>query len=50
MLIDYAYGWVLSANDGKYTIQTLLDKADSYMYENKKLCKRYKRISEVESF
>ena len=50
ILIDYAYGWVLSANDGKYTIQTLLDKADSYMYENKKLCKRYKRISEVESF
>ena len=50
MLIDYAYGWALSANDGKYTIQTLLDKADSYMYENKKLCKRYKRISEVESF
>ena len=50
MLIDYAYGWELSANDGKYTIQTLLDKADSYMYENKKLCKRYKRISEVESF
>lgn len=37
ILIDYAYGWVLSANDGKYTIQTLLDKADSYMYENKKL-------------
>lgn len=35
MLIDYAYGWALSANDGKYTIQTLLDKADSYMYENK---------------
>ena len=50
MLIDYAYGWALSANDGKYTIQTLLDKADSYMYENKKLCKRYKRISEVEFF
>mgnify|MGYP005980437013 FL=1 len=50
MLIDYAYGWALSANDGKYTIQTLLDKADSYMYKNKKLCKRYKRISEVESF
>ncbi len=50
MLIDYAYGWALSANDGKYTIQTLLDKADSYMYENKKLCKRYRLISEVESF
>ena len=50
MLIDYAYGWALSTNDGKYTIQTLLDKADSYMYENKKLCKRYKRISEVEFF
>ena len=50
MLIDYAYGWALSANDGKYTIQTLLDKADSYMYENKKLCKRYKRMSEVEFF
>ena len=50
MLIDYAYGWALSANDGKYTIQTLLDKADSYMYENKKLCKRYRLMSEVEFF
>lgn len=50
MLIDYAYGWALSANDDKYTIQTLLDKADSYMYENKKLCKRYRLISEVEFF
>ena len=50
MLIDYAYGWALSTNDGKYTIQTLLDKADSYMYENKKLCKRYRLMSEVEFF
>ena len=50
MLIDYAYGWALSANDGKYTIQTLLDKADSYMYENKKICKRYRLTSEVEFF
>ena len=30
MLIDYAYGWVLSANDGKYTIQTLLDEVESF--------------------
>ena len=50
MLIDYAYGWALSTNNGKYTIQTLLDKADSYMYENKQLCKRYSLTSEVESF
>ena len=50
MLIDYAYGWALSAKDGEYTIQTLLDKADSYMYENKQLCKRYSLTSEVESF
>ena len=50
MLIDYAYGWTLSAKDGEYTIQTLLDKADSYMYENKQLCKRYSLTSEVESF
>ena len=34
----------------KRQIQTLLDKADSYMYENKKLCKRYRLTSEVESF
>ena len=48
--IDYAYGWALSADDGEYTIQELLDKADSYMYENKQLCKRYSRTSVVESF
>lgn len=50
MLIDYAYGWALSECDGEYTIQALLDKADSYMYENKQLCKRYSPTSVVESF
>ena len=50
MLIDYAYGWALSTNNGEYTIQTLFDKADSYMYENKQLCKRHSLTSEVESF
>ena len=28
--------------DGAYTMQMLLDKADVYMYENKQLCKKRK--------
>ena len=38
--IDYACGWALSTDEGTCTLQMLLDKADSYMYENKQLCKK----------
>ena len=38
--IDYAYGWANSTDEGTYTLQMLLDKADSDMYENKQLCKK----------
>ena len=40
MPVDYAYGWALSADDRTYTMQMLMDKADSDMYENKQLYKR----------
>ena len=40
MPVDYACGWVLSADDRTYTMQMLMDKADSDMYENKQLYKR----------
>ena len=40
--IDYAYGWAFSAGDSAHTMQTLLDQADSCMYENKQLCKDHK--------
>ena len=40
--IDYACGWAFPGEDGAYTMQMLLDKADVYMYENKQLCKRRK--------
>lgn len=40
--IDYAYGWAFSAGDSAHTMQTLLDQADSRMYENKRLCKDHK--------
>ena len=39
MPIDYAYGWALSSDEGECTMQMLLDKADSNMYKNKKICK-----------
>ena len=42
MPVDYAYGWALSADDRTYTMQMLMDKADSDMYENKQLCKDHK--------
>ena len=38
--IDYACGWAISTDEGTCTLQMLLDKADSYMYENKQLCKK----------
>ncbi len=38
--INYAYGWAISTDEGTYTLQMLLDKADSDMYENKQLCKK----------
>ena len=38
--IDYACGWAISTDEGTYTLQMLLDKADSDMYENKQLCKK----------
>ena len=38
--IDYACGWAHSTDEGTCTLQMLLDKADSYMYENKQLCKK----------
>ena len=31
--IDYACGWAISTDEGTYTLQMLLDKADSDMYE-----------------
>ena len=40
MPVDYACGWALSADDRTYTMQMLMDKADSDMYENKQLYKR----------
>ncbi len=40
--IDYAYGWAFSVGDSAHTMQTLLDQADSRMYENKRLCKDHK--------
>ena len=40
--IDYACGWAFPDEDGAYTMQMLLDKADVYMYENKQLCKKRK--------
>ena len=39
--IDYACGWAISTDEGTYTLQMLLDKADSDMYENKQLCKKH---------
>ena len=38
--IDYACGWAILTDEGTYTLQMLLDKADSDMYENKQLCKK----------
>ena len=38
--IDYACGWAISTDEGTCTLQMLLDKADSDMYENKQLCKK----------
>ena len=43
MLIDYAFGWALSEDYKECTMQILLDKADSYMYDNKQLCKQQDR-------
>ena len=40
--IDYACGWALSSDDMSCTMQMLLDDADTYMYKNKQLCKKYK--------
>ncbi len=40
MSIDYACGWALSEDYKECTMQILLDKADSYMYDNKQLCKQ----------
>ena len=39
--IDYACGWALSEDYKECTMQILLDKADSYMYDNKQLCKQH---------
>ena len=41
MSIDYACGWALSEDYKECTMQILLDKADSYMYDNKQLCKQH---------
>ena len=41
MSIDYACGWALSEDYKECTMQILLDKADSYMYDNKQLCKKH---------
>lgn len=38
--IDYACGWAISEDYKESTIQILFDSADSYMYENKQLCKK----------
>lgn len=43
--IDYAYGWAHSVDEGMCTLQMLLDKADSYMYENKQRCKKHNLCS-----
>ena len=43
MSIDYACGWALSEDYKECTMQILLDKADSYMYDNKQLCKQQDR-------
>ena len=40
LLIDYACGWAISEDYKESTIQVLFDSADSYMYENKQLCKK----------
>ena len=40
LLIDYACGWAISEDYKESTIQILFDRADSYMYENKQLCKK----------
>ena len=37
--IDYACGWAISDDYKDSTIQILFDRADSYMYKNKQLCK-----------
>ena len=37
--ISYACGWALSSDYAQCTIRTLFDKADKYMYENKKMKK-----------
>ena len=39
--IDYACGWALSIDESACTLRMLLDKADSYMYENKQRCKKH---------
>ena len=39
MSIDYACGWALSEDYKECTMQILLDKADSYMYDNKQRSK-----------
>ena len=41
MPIDYACGWAISDDYKDSTIQILFDRADSYMYKNKQLCKKY---------
>ena len=38
--IDYACGWAISEDYKESTLQILFDSADSYMYENKQLCKK----------
>nr|WP_308657550.1 hypothetical protein [uncultured Agathobacter sp.] len=38
--IDYACGWAISEDYKESTIQMLFDRADSYMYENKQICKK----------
>ena len=38
-------GWAISTDEGTYTLQMLLDKADSDMYENKQLCKKHNLCS-----
>lgn len=43
--IDYACGWAHSTDEGICTLQMLLDKADSDMYENKQLCKKHNLCS-----
>ena len=37
--IDFACGWAISDDYKDSTIQILFDRADSYMYKNKQLCK-----------